>query len=252
MGLPARFDKAGGGVLRYRTQVGLIDRRERADAVEDVPGGGRGVEGELFQQSGRVPPDLPVAIGDQRQVVERGGLCQLVRFRDAPGERLPWDDRLDGGKRIGAALPRVDQRVADACVEPHLLVDRLALVVEGCGVSAFRIAEELADHPVVQLEDLVDDAGALGSMGVEQHRHQRRVSPPLLEVAQVLRAHLCPLARQLGQTALMHRTRKVVRQVNRADRREAIEVRQEIARGRLTGRLTQPRQPESSGDRRAV
>jgi hypothetical protein len=42
---------------------------------------------------------------------------------------------FDGGKGIGAARPRFDQRLTDLGVEPHLVVDRLAAGMKVAGAQ---------------------------------------------------------------------------------------------------------------------
>ena len=57
---------------------------------------------------------------------------QQLGLADALGELVPGNHRLDGGIGVAAAFLRFQQRLADPGVQAHLVVDRLALLLNCC------------------------------------------------------------------------------------------------------------------------
>ena len=64
----------------------------------------------------------------QEVEVTRAG--ELLRLADAGGEVCPGQNRLDRGEGIAALVPGLQQGLADATVQPDLVVDGLARGLE--------------------------------------------------------------------------------------------------------------------------
>ena len=154
---------------------------------------------QRFEERGRVPANLAVAVADPVQVVEVFRLGELLRLGHAPRERLPRDDRLDGLEGIAAGLLGFEQGVADPVEQAHLLVDRLARLLELLFVMAPGAVEQRADDAVVEIDDLIDH----GRPGFEHHGNQRGVASRGLEFAHVLGGHLTAFACQLQEPVLV-------------------------------------------------
>ena len=173
------------------------------------------------------------------QEIEVLGLRELLRLGDALGEGIPGHDGLDGGERIAARLLGFDQRLADAPVQAHLGVDRLAGCLELLLMLVLGGVEQLAQDAVVQVDDFVGDGGH----ALDGQRHQGGVAPLRLELGQVGGRHLAALAGDLEQPVLVNQPLDAGRQVERLPGLEAFDVFEHVPRVRLDGRLAQPGQP---------
>ncbi len=99
------------------------------------------------------------------QVVEAFRPGQQLGLADALGELVPRNHRLDGGM-VAAAFLRFQQRLADPGVQAHLVVDRLALLLELLLMLVLRAAEQLDQDAVMQIDQLIDHGrGALQHHG---------------------------------------------------------------------------------------
>ena len=86
------------------------------------------------------------------QEIELRRLRELLRFPDAGREGGPGQDGFDGREGIGAAFLGFEQRLADAPVQAHLVVDGLARGLELLLVFVLGRVEQLADDAVVQVD----------------------------------------------------------------------------------------------------
>ena len=182
---------------------------------------------------------MDVALADAVQEIEVIGLCELLRLGDALGEGVPGHDGLDGGERIAARLLGVDQRLADAPVQPHLGVDGLAGRLKLLLMLVLGSVEQLAQDAVVQVDDFVGDGG----QALDGQRYQGGIAPLRLELGQVGGCHLAALAGNLEQTVLVNQPLDADRQVECLPGFEAFDVFEHVAGVRFGGRLAQPSQP---------
>jgi hypothetical protein len=162
-----------------------------------------------------------------------------LRLGDAGGEGVPGHYGLDGGERIAAALLGFHQRLADAPIHPHLVVDRLAGSLELLLMLVLGRVEQLADDAVVQVDDFIGDGGH----ALDGQRYQGGVAPLRLELCQVGGRHLATLAGDLEQAVLVNLPLDACGQVKRLPGFEALDVFQHVPRVRFGGRLAQPCQP---------
>ncbi len=116
------------------------------------------------------PPARPACNGagwrssrDQVQVVEAFRPGQQLGLADALGELVPGNHRLDGGIGVAAAFLRFQQRLADPGVQAHLVVDRLALLLELLLMLVLRAAEQLDQDAVMQIDQLIDHGRGVSS-----------------------------------------------------------------------------------------
>ncbi len=99
------------------------------------------------------------------QVVEAFRPGQQLGLADALGELVPGNHRLDGGIGVAAAFLRFQQR-RPIRVQAHLVVDRLALLLELLLMLVLRAAEQLDQDAVMQIDQLIDHGrGALQHHG---------------------------------------------------------------------------------------
>ncbi len=205
MRLPAAADEAGRRVLGDVPGILGVQIPEHLNRLEQLLAGRCGPELEGGEELRRVPADVGVTVADQGQVVEILGARELRRFLHAGEERFPRHQLLDLGERVDRLGPGLDQRLADGRVEPHLLVDRLAVLLEGVEVPALGLLELPADRPLVHLQHLVGER----RHRVQDHRHQRRVPPFVAEIPEV-RGIVCgPFAGRLREPVLVDPPRPV-------------------------------------------
>jgi hypothetical protein len=133
------------------------------------------------------------------QVIEVARLGELRGLRHAARERFPGDHGLDGLKRITTGLSGLEERVPDPIEQAHLLVDRLAGLLEVLFVMAPRAIEQRADDAVVEINGLIDH----GRSGFKDDRHQCGVPTRGLQFPHVLGGHLSTLAGELQEAVLM-------------------------------------------------
>ena len=125
---------------------------------------------------------------------------QRLRLGDAGGEGVPRHDRFDGGERIAAVLFGFNQRLTDAPIHPHLVVDRLAGSLELLLMLVLGRIEQLADDAVVKVDDFISDGGH----AFDGQCYQGGVTPLRLELGQVGGRHLAALAGDLEQAVLVY------------------------------------------------
>ena len=203
--LPAAADEAGRRVLGDIPGILGVQIPEHLNRLEQLLAGRRGPELEGVEEPRRVPADVRVTVADQRQVVEILGARELRRFLHAGEERFPRHQLLDLGERVDRLGLGLDQRLADGRVEPHLLIDRLAALLEGVEVPALRLLELPADRPLVHLQHLVGER----RRRVQDHRHQRRVPPFVAEIPEVRGVRVGPFAGGLREPVLVDPQRPV-------------------------------------------
>ena len=102
-----------------------------------------------------------------------------------------------------------------------------------------RGGEQLADDPVVQIDDFVCDSGR----AFDGQCNERGVAPLRLELGQIGGRHLTALAGDLEQPVLVDLTLDAGRQVERLPSFETVDVLAHVARIRFRGRLAQPAKP---------
>jgi hypothetical protein len=237
--LPARLDEVGRRIGGHLAGVVAVHAAQHLDGIEHVLGGGRGPQLEHVEEFRRVAAQAWRSSRRCGAGNRSLGLRELLRLGDALGEGIPGHDGLDGGERIAARLLGLDQRLADAPVQPHLGVDRLAGCLELLLMLVLGGVEQLAQDAVVQVDDFVGDGGH----ALDGQRHQGGVAPLRLELGQVGGRHLATLAGDLEQPVLVNLPLDAGRQVERLPRLEAFDVFQHVPRVRFDGRLAQPGQP---------
>jgi hypothetical protein len=185
---------------------------------------------------------------DQRQMVERFRLGQLGRFGHTLFELIPRQHCFDGGVRIAARFLRRDQRPANARIQPHLVVKRLALFLELLLMLVLGGAEKFDHNPVVQIDQLIDDGGH----ALDHQRYQGRVTSLVLEIAKIARCHLRAFPCHLQQSVLVDLAADPVRQSERLEYLQALNVCPHVAGIWPQWRLTQPHQPATIEIRRHI
>ena len=173
------------------------------------------------------------------QVVETLRPGQQLGFADALGELVPGNHRLDGGIGVAAGFLGLQQRLADLGVQAHLVVDRLALLLELLLMLVLRAAEQLDQDAVMQIDQLIDH----GRGALQHHGGQGRVAALRLELTEVFGRHLPTLAGQLEQAVLVDVPAKAFGQVHQLKCLQPLDVFQHVPRVGFQRCLAQPGQP---------
>ncbi len=164
---------------------------------------------------------------------------QQLGLADALGELVPGNHRLNGGIGIATAFLGFQQSLADLRVQAHLVVDRLALLLELLLMLVLRAAEQLDQDTVVQIDQLINHRrGAL-----QHHGGQGRVASLRLELAEVFGRHLPTLAGQLEQAVLVDVSAQAFGQVHQLKCLQPLDVFEHVAGVRFQRCLSQPGQP---------
>ena len=246
--LPACFDEGDRGVVRHLARSGRIHRAHDVNGVQNCLRRRRRLQPEHVQQFRSVAPQHAVVVADQVQMVECRGLGELSRVGHALCECGPRNDGLDGGVRVGARFFGCDQRPPDLRVQEHLVVDRFPLLLELLLMLVLGGAKHLDHDPVVQVDQLVDDGGH----ALDRQRDQGRITPLILELGQIVWLHLRTFPRHLQQPILMNLAAYPVRQGERLEDLETLDVFPHVPGVRLQRRLAQPHQPGDVRVRRDV
>ena len=106
-------------------------------------------------------------------------------------------------------------------------------------MGAFRLAEHGAEEPVVKVDDLIDQRG----LGIEDHRHERRMPPRRLKVTQMLRSHLAALTGEFREPAAVHGGTSSGRDSDRTNRFQSLHVREDMPGPRRPRWLAKPTEP---------
>ena len=141
--LPARLDESSGGIGRHLAQVVGVHLAQGLHGCQYTLRGRSGAQFQHIQQGRRVTAQGSEVLADQVQVVETLRPGQQLGFADALGELVPGNHRLDGGIGVAAGFLGLQQRLADLGVQAHLVVDRLALLLELLLMLVLRAAEQL-------------------------------------------------------------------------------------------------------------
>ncbi|SRY60832.1 Uncharacterised protein [Escherichia coli] len=201
--------------------------------------GRRGAQFQHLQQGRRVTAQGGEVLADQVQVVEAFRPGQQLGLADALGELVPGNHRLDGGIGVAAAFLRFQQRLADPGVQAHLVVDRLALLLELLLMLVLRAAEQLDQDAVMQIDQLIDH----GRGALQHHGGQGRVAALRLELTEVFGRHLPTLAGQLEQAVLVDVPAQAFWQVHQLKCLQPLDVFQHVPRVGFQRCLAQPGQP---------
>ena len=118
-------------------------------------------------------------------------------------------------------LASVHQRVTHTRVQSDFVVDRFAGSRESLLLLAFRLSEQAPDHPIMHVKDLIDNRG----FQIEHECHQHGMAAHRLQVSQVLRTHVCALARKFREAALVNQKAKTLWQLHGANAVQPVEVR---------------------------
>ncbi len=137
------------------------------------------------------------------------------------------------------------QRLADGRIQAHLVVDRLALLLELLLMLVLGAAEQLDQDAVVQIDDFIDH----GRGALQRHGDQGGVAALRLELAEVFGRHLPTLAGQLEQAVLVDLPAQAFGQIHQLKCLQPLDVFQHVPRVGFSRRLAQPGQP---GDAAAV
>jgi len=134
----------------------------------------------------------------------------------------------------------IQQGTADPGVQPHLVIDRLALALKLLLMLILRRAEQLDQDTVVQVNDLVGDGGH----PFQHHRNQGGIAPFALELGEIGRCHLRALAGELQQAVLVNAAADAFRQAQRLEGLETFDVLDHVPRVGFQRRLPQPQLPQ--------
>lgn len=137
------------------------------------------------------------------------------------------------------------QCAANALVQKHLVVNRLAGFLETVGMGMFGPAEQAAHEPVMQVDDFVDQPRAC----VENHGHQRGMATGRFEIAQMLGCHLTASAGELQKTVLVDGPFQPLWQGQCLDGPQPLDMRQHMFRVRRSRRLAHPDEAACLGTR---
>ncbi|STR67941.1 Uncharacterised protein [Enterobacter hormaechei] len=78
---------------------------------------------------------------------------------DAGGEGVPGHNGLDAANGSLPLCLGLNQRLTDAPIHPHLVVDRLAGSLELLLMLVLGRVEQLADDAIVKVDDFIGDGG---------------------------------------------------------------------------------------------
>ncbi len=173
------------------------------------------------------------------QEIKVGRPRQCLRFGDAGGEGVPGHNGLDGGERIAAALLGLNQRLTDAPIHPHLVVDRLAGSLELLLMLVLGRVEQLADDAIVKVDDFIGDGGH----AFDGQRYQRGIASLHLELCQISRRHLATFTSDFEQAVLVNLPLDACGQIKCLPGFQALNMFEHVARVRFGRRLAQPCQP---------
>jgi hypothetical protein len=143
--LPAFANESGGRIRRHFARAISIHLPQDFNGGYEVTRDRRGPEVKGLQQERGIAPELRIVLGDKRQGIEILIAGEPLGLAHTGGEVLPRNDCFDCGEGIAALLPRGDQCGTHFRVEPHLVVDGLALFGEGAFVLVFRLREKASD-----------------------------------------------------------------------------------------------------------
>lgn len=143
---------------------------------------------------------------------------------------------LDGGERIGPALPGRDQGGTDLGIEAELFGDGPAIPVKGVGVAAFGAPEQAAEKTVEDAEGQI----AQGLAEVEGDGGEGGQTAQGGGLRQVLHRGPAALAGKLAKPVAMKALATLRGQVEGADVRQPLEYGEQGGHAGRRGSLEQP------------